>query len=430
MKKLLINCSIVPGPDDKFIENGYLAIDNGTIKSLGARSSLPSDYEQWPRENLDGNLVIPGLINTHTHIPMALLRGWAEDLSLDRWLERTRRYREKFYDREVVRLSARLALAELIKSGVTTFADMSVGQKIFLDVVRESGLRSVLFETLMEYVYPDHCEELISFLKNNDQDSLISRAGALHAPYSSNREIFDWFKKEIKEKHDPLTSIHLTETAQEIEICQKLFNCRPVEILHRHGLLDERLLAVHGVFLENEELELLADLNVKLSHNPECNMKIGAGVAPIIKAIQSGVTVALGTDSQASNNDQDMFGEMRSAAYLQKVSARDPRVLPARRVFEMVTTAAARALGLSDKIGRLVEGRNADLVVIDFNQVRLRPVYDPLSLIIYSLNCSDVESTMVDGRWLMKNRELLTLDEQEIISRVEDQQKSYDSVEL
>ena len=430
MKKLLVDCSIVPNPSGDFIKNGYLAVKDGKISSLGPYSSLPSSLGNWPRESLDGDLVLPGLINTHTHIPMALLRGWAEDLSLKDWLERTRRFREKFYNEEVVRLAARLALVELIQSGVTTFADMSVGQDIYLDIVRKSGLRAVLFETLMEYVYPEHCGKLIEFLNGSGQDNLISRGAALHAPYSSTEEIFHWFKKEVKHKHDPLTSIHLAETEGEIEICRQRFGSRPVEILQSHGLLDKKLVAIHGVFLNQEELELLSDRSVKLSHNPECNMKIGAGVAPVDRALKAGMTVALGTDSQASNNDQDMFGEMQSAACMQKVARRDPRVLPARKVFEMATTGAARALGLENKVGRLEAGLKADLVVVDFNRARLRPVFDPLSLIIYCLHGSDVKHSMVAGRWLMKENEVRVFDEQKVINEVENRFQDFEPSEL
>ncbi|MGM0380611.1 MAG: amidohydrolase family protein [bacterium] len=427
MRKILTDCSLLTGPGEEFIKSGYLAIEEGEIKSLGKKSLLPEEYSEWPRESLEGNLVIPGLINTHTHIPMALLRGWAEDLSLENWLDRTRRFREEFYDNQVVRLSVRLALVELIKSGVTTFADMSVGQDLYLDIIQKSGLRAVLFETIMEYVFPDNCEKLHNFLKNENKSDLISRGAALHAPYSSDSEIFNWFRQEIKKQYNPLTSIHLAETAQEIEICRDRFNYRPVGVLNQHGLLDEHLLAVHGVFLNKKELDLLAERGVKLSHNPECNMKIGAGVAPVDRALQAGLTVALGTDSQASNNDQDMFGEMRSAAYLQKVACRDPRILKGKQVFKMVSTGAARALEMENTVGRLARGKRADLTVIDFNQVRLRPVYDPISLLIYSVNCSDVLHTMVDGRWLMKDREVLTLEEGKVIAEVEKQREKYNT---
>ncbi|MFP4687869.1 MAG: amidohydrolase family protein, partial [bacterium] len=321
MKKLLTDCLLLTDFEAKVIPDGAVAIEDEQIVAAGPACDIREKYSAWPSESMQGNLVMPGLVNTHTHMPMSLLRGRVEDLTLDGWLAKTRRFREKYYDRSVSRLAVEISLAEAIKAGVTTIADMTVGQPLYLDVVEKAGLRAVLYETVMDYVYPENCKKLLDFVGDKDSP-LIKRGAALHAPYSCSRSLLKWFEKEIISAADCALSIHLAETRSEQEKVNKKWGGPLLNYLDKMGMLSSRLLAVHCVWLDKKQLRLLAERGVSISHNPECNAKIGAGIAPIHEALESGVRVALGTDSQASNNDQDLFGEMKMAALLQKVKHR------------------------------------------------------------------------------------------------------------
>jgi 5-methylthioadenosine/S-adenosylhomocysteine deaminase len=416
MKKLLVDCWLLPDFESPLLRETTVAVEEGKIVETGKTSDLKKKYADWPVESMNGNLVMPGLINTHTHMPMALLRGRAEDLTLDAWLAETRRFRENHYNDQISRLAVETTLMEALKAGVTTIADMTVGQPEYVDIVEKSGLRAVLYETVMDYVYPGNCSGLLDFLEGQN-NSLVKRGAALHAPYSCSESLLNWFRQEIIIGSDCPLSIHLAETRGEEARMMKKWQKVPLDYLDGIGFFSSRLLAIHSIWLDATQLQLLAERGVSISHNPECNMKIGAGVAPIKEALEAGINVSLGTDSQASNNDQDIFGEMKTAALLQKVTHRNPCLLPATRVIKMATVNGARALGL-EKVGRLLPGWQADLTVIDINDLRFRPVHDPAAMIVYNVNGSDVIHTMVGGNWLLKNKKILSFDEQEIYGKL------------
>lgn len=392
------------------------------MEAVGRDSDILGEYPDRSRIDVGRDLVMPGLINTHTHMPMAMLRGWSEDRPLMEWLDHTREFRERYYDRELRELSVQISLLEHIRAGTTTFADMSFFQERHRDQVRSSGLRSVLFESLMDWHDPERREPMLEHLGNGTER--VVHGAALHAPYTCGPEVMEWFSERIVDSTEVPYSIHLSETKRELKQIKQEYGVRPPALLDQYGLLTPRLLAVHGVWLNDLERDRLRRRGVGLAHIPESNMKLGSGVAPIQGALEDGMKLALGTDGQASNNDQDMFTEMRTAAFLQKVDQQDPAALPGEQVYRMATEGGGEALGFPWKIGRIEAGWRADLIVIDFEQVQLRPIYDLIPMILFTINGRDVHSTMVGGDWLMRNGEVQTMDTDAVFDRID--QKNYE----
>ncbi len=411
------------GPKN-IIEEGMVAIQDGDIVGLGKINELKNSFRAKERLDARDCLIMPGLINSHTHASMVCFRGLADDLPLKEWLTNYIFPAESRMDENLVYRGAMLACAEMIRSGTTTFCDMYLFEDMVARAAKEAGMRAVVGEVLYDaFDSPngkspeaniEYGEWLIEKWKG---DTLITPAVEPHATYTCSPD-FLLKTKALSEKHGVSLIIHLSESKDEVEGIKKQYGKTPVYHLESLGLLDSNLIADHCVCLSNGEIDTLARYGVKVAHNPESNMKLAAGVAPVPEMISRGIVVGLGTDGPASNNNLDMFQEMDMAAKLQKVFKADPAVMNAKEVVEMATIKGAELLGLQDQIGSLEEGKKADLIVIDLNSPHLIPLYNIYSHLVYAVSGSDVRDTVINGKLVMKNRNLLTLDEEEVMAKV------------
>ncbi|HUP66503.1 MAG TPA: amidohydrolase [Thermoanaerobaculia bacterium] len=399
------------------IETGAIAISNGAIVAVGLAAEIESLYRAADRIDSSGMAVIPGLVNAHTHAPMTLFRGIADDRALMDWLQNFIFPAEaKNVDAEFVRWGTRLAAAEMIRTGTTTFADMYYFEADIADEVRKIGLRAVLGETMIDFPAPDNktWESAVAYVRAfvaaYRDDPLITPALAPHAPFTVSREHLLEVRRLATELNAPIL-IHLAETEDEVRQVSERQGMTPAAYLESIGFLGPDVVAAHAIHLTSEEIATLAARGVGCVHNPESNMMLASGVARVPEMREAGIAVGLGTDGPAgSNNDLDMISEMASAARLQKIIRGDPRAISARDVLEMATIGGARALGLDDKIGTLEPGKRADIAIIDLSEAGTQPVYSVESAIVYATSGEHVVTTIVDGRPLMRNRILLTVD--------------------
>ncbi|MFW6113075.1 MAG: amidohydrolase [Thermodesulfobacteriota bacterium] len=414
-------------PGEAPIPNGFVAISKGRIAAVGQacdRAELPLAKDHV---DVGGALVLPGLVNTHCHAPMVWFRGLADDLPLQDWLHHKIFPAERgWLDREKVYWGALLAAAEMIRGGITTVADGYFYEAEVRRAFQDAGLRAVVAQGLVDFPFPgvpdpkDNLAHAAHFLESQPEGSeLITSALFCHTPYTCGPETLKGAKALTRDRGVPWF-IHLAETRLEVEELKAQTGMSPAAYLDSLGLLDELTVVVHGVWLEPADREILARRGVKVSHCPESNLKLAAGVAPIPELLVRGVPVGLGTDGAASNNNLDLFGEMSLTARLHKVWQGDPTVLPAPEVLALATREGARVLGLEDRVGTLSPGKQADLIVVDVNQAHLTPLYDPCSHLIYAARSADVRHVMVGGRWLLKDRRLLTLDWPDLSSRARD----------
>ncbi len=400
------------------IENGAVAIRDGVLVAVGPADAIAASYTSAEVVDARGMAILPGLINAHTHAPMVLFRGIADDRDLMDWLQNFIFPAEaKNVDAEFVRWGTRLAAAEMIRSGTTTFADMYYFEADIAREVRSAGLRAILGETMIDFPAPDNktWEEAVAYVRayaaEFKDDPLITPALAPHAPFTVSREHLQQVRALANELGVPIL-IHVSETTDELrQVAERSGGMTPGNYLRSIGFLGPDVVAAHGVWLTSEEISMFAEAGVGVVHNPESNMMLASGVAPVVEMRNAGVDVGLGTDGPAgSNNNLDMFEEMASAARLQKITRRDPKALGARDVLEMATIGGARALGLSDKIGSLEAGKRADVILVDLRTPKTQPVYSVESAIVYSASGADVVMTIVDGRVLMRDRKVLTVD--------------------
>lgn len=405
----------------RVLDPGAVAIRGTGIAAVGTVESVAETYRADSVIDTSGQVVLPGLINTHGHAPMVLYRGLADDLALMEWLEHYIFPAEaKTVSPAMVRTGTRLAALEMIRTGTTTFVDMYYFEEEIARAVREAGLRGVLGQTVIRFPAPDAptpaaaLERAKRFLEAFADDPLITPAVAPHAAYTLDRESLV-ASRDLAAAHDAPLLIHLAETEDEVRLMREQTGQRPAEYLESIGLLGPRTLAAHAVWLDAGEIALLKRRGVGVSHNPESNMKLASGVAPVPAMLEAGLAVGLGTDGAASNNDLDMFEAMRQAALLHKVHARDPRVVPAGTALAMATIDGARALGLADRIGSIEPGKLADLIVVDMTRPGQTPLYDPVSHLVYATRGSDVRTTIVNGRVLMRDRQVQTLDEAQVL---------------
>lgn len=408
------------------LTDGYVAVQGSKIAAVGQAAGskgLPP-----ARECLDarGNLVLPGLVNTHTHAPMVWFRGLADDLPLPQWLSDFIFPAESgWLDPDKVYWGTLLAAAEMIRGGITTVADGYFYETEVRRALAQTGLRAVLGQGVVDFPAPgvpdprDNLQVAAAFLKSgaNFHPERITSTIFCHAPYTCGPETLKAAKEMTRARGLPFF-IHLAETREEVQQMQQQTGLTPAFYLDHLGVLDDLTVAVHAVWLNPEEQELLSRRGVKVSHCPESILKLAAGVAPIPELLAQGVVVGLGTDGAASNNNLDLWGEMSLAARLHKVWRHDPTLLPAAQVVALATREGAKVLGLADKIGTLTPGKEADLIVVELNQPHLTPLYDPYSHLVYAARASDVQQVMVAGRWLMQDRRLLTLDWPEIAGRI------------
>jgi len=369
----------------------------------------------------EGMAALPGLVNAHTHAAMTLFRSYADDMPLKQWLEEKIWPREAHLTREDIYWGTKLALAEMIRSGTTTFADMYFHMDGVARAVLEAGVRACLCEGLIgnrDFLYRRLKAGVDFALKwRGAGEGRITTMLGPHAPYTCPE---DYLKRVAEEaaKHGLGIHIHLAETSQEVEEHRAKYGLSPVLWLREIGILDLPLLAAHCVHLEEKDMEVLAEKGVKVAHCPESNLKLASGVAPVASLLARGVNVALGTDGAASNNNLDMLEEARTAALLSKGISGDPTVLPAPQALHMATLGGARALNLDKEIGSLEAGKKADFILIDLNQPHLFPPNDVVAHLVYSASGRDVDTVVVDGKILMHRRELKTLDLEEIYFQV------------
>ncbi|MFN2396138.1 MAG: amidohydrolase family protein [Bacteroidales bacterium] len=409
----------------KIYVDGAIVIKNDRILAIGDTAEIIDNYDA--REMIDGSgkLIMPGLINTHTHVPMTIFRGYADDMPLHEWLyDYIFPVESEFVNAENVTLGTKLAMAEMIRSGTTTFNDMYYHIEDIANVVDQVGMRAVLSESVIDFPAPNSptpedglktAEELIKKWNNHPR---ITISVSAHSPYSCSAKLL-LSAKTLADKYKVPFNIHVAETRKEFDQTQKDFGLTPVGYLDQLGVLDKNVIAAHGVHITDDDIRILAERGVSVAHNPECNMKLASGVAPIPELMKAGVKVGLGTDGVASNNDLDLFDEMHTAAILHKLNSKDPTVLDAQTVIEMATMGGARVLGMENEIGSLEAGKKADMILMDMLQPHAHPIYNIYSLLVYSMKAADVESVIIDGKFVMRDRKILNMDEKSLYSKIE-----------
>ena len=409
------------------IPDGLLAISGNTIHYIGKgeKGSVSAEKEL----DAEGGLILPGLINGHTHAAMTLFRGLADDLPLMDWLNNYIFPVEGKMDDDFVRVGSLLACAEMIMSGTTTFCDMYLFEEEVARAAKEAGMRCLVGEVLYDFPSPNYgivekgfiyTEALIERWK---RDPLINIAVEPHSLFTCGVELLLKANDLALRKGVPLI-LHMAETKEELEEIKKRFGKRPAQHLKDLGLLGPHLILDHCVHVNKSEIGLLAGHKVSVVHNPESNMKLASGIAPVPEMIARGIKVGLGTDGCASNNNLDLFGEMDMAAKLHKAQRLDPTVMDAQTLIQMATIDGARVLGLGKMTGSLEVGKRADLIVIDINKPHLTPMYNPYSHVVYAASGQDVRHSIIDGRIVMEDRRLLTLDVEHIIERSKEKSKT------
>src|SRR5262245_135772 len=406
----------------RVIPSGAVAIEGSDIAAVGTADAVAKQFRGRETIDASGQIVLPGLINTHTHAPMVLYRGLADDLPLMEWLNSYIFPAEsKTVSPEFVRAGTRLAALEMIESGTTTFTDMYYFEEEIAEETRRAGLRGVLGQTIIQFPVADAktpadgLARADAFITSFKDDPLITPAVAPHAIYTLDGPTLR-AARELSKRHNVPTIIHLAETSDETKVAQERLAPSPVAYLEGLGFLGPGVLGAHGIWVSEADIQVLKMRGVGISHNPESNMKTASGVAPVPGYVKANVPLGLGTDGAASNNDLDMFEAMRVAALLHKHETKDPSTLSARAVLEMATIGGARALGMDARIGSLEPKKRADLITVSVSGARQVPMYDPISHLVYVIHGDDVRNSVVNGKLLMRNRKVLTLDEAAIIA--------------
>jgi 5-methylthioadenosine/S-adenosylhomocysteine deaminase len=422
--------------DRRIIENGYVVVKGDTIVAVGEGLPRMPDGPIFTKQSIEakGALVLPGFINGHTHVPMTLLRGLHDDVTLDDWL---RKYifpaEAKNVTEDFVRWGTRLAAAEQIRSGVTTFADMYYFEDAVAEETKAAGMRGVLGETFLDFPAPDNktnaamLEYTEKFLKRWQNDPLIHAAAAPHSIYTCSQKTLQDSAALARKYHAPIL-IHVAEMKKELDDSLKQNGLTPVQYLDKLGILGPDVLAAHCIFVDEKDRKILADRQVGCVHNPSSNMMLASGVAPVIEERAAGIAVGLGTDGPAgSNNDLDLMEEMDLAAKLQKITKMDPRALGAKSVVEMATIEGAKALHMEKQIGSLEPGKKADIILISLHEPNAVPMYDVYAQLAYALKGSDVETVVIGGRIVMRDKKLLTLNEPEILAKAREYGKKVEA---
>jgi len=420
--------AITMAKDEAPIPEARVLVSKGRIIDIGKADEvrIPSDGRFEIIDARDA-IIMPGLINTHTHSAMTLFRGMADDLPLKQWLfEKIFPAEARFLNPETVYWGALLGCLEMIASGTTCFADGYFFQDQTVLAVHKAGLRGLIAQGVIDFPapgIPDPGENIKTAREFIDRwigfSDLIIPGIFCHSPLTCSSQTLSKALDISKQYQLPI-QIHLSETAEEVHEIIKRYGKRPTHYLDQLGLIDPSLIAAHGVHLNNGEMKLLKKKGVRIAHVPESNMKLGSGVASISRMIKTGLTLGLSTDGCSSNNNLDLFSEMDSAAKLAKVFDLNPLSLNAGEVLEMATTGGAAVMGLEKEIGTLEKGKRADIIVVDINQPHLCPLYDPISALVYSANGADVKDVIVDGKVLMKEREFATIDADEVMGKVKE----------
>ena len=425
MKKadlIITDISYILTMDENLTEykNADIVIKDGKIIDIGENKK-----NEYFGKTITGKnkIAIPGLINTHTHAAMTLLRGYGSDNPLKVWLEEYIWPAEgKLVSYEFVKDGTDIAIYEMLRNGITTFVDMYFYEDAVAQSVKESGIRAVLCTGILDFPTPgaktpdEGLQKTEEFIKQFEKDENVFPAVGPHAPYTCSPETL---KKafELAEKYDTLYHIHVSETQFEVNDIKERYGNTPVKHLKQVGVLNERVLTAHMVHPTEEEIEIIAENKVKIAHCPESNLKLASGVAPVPKMIEKGVIVGIGTDGTASNDDLDIIGEISTAAKLHKGYNLDPTVLNARQALKMATIEGAKAIRKEDKLGSLEIGKNADIVLIDVEDPHLQPLFDPYTQIVYSSNGKDVDTVIINGEIKVLNKKVLVLDKDELIEK-------------
>jgi len=436
---LITNSTIVTmDPAHRIIEHGIIGVRGDTIAFVGTELELRAQAMKgfMGAQTIDakGALVLPGFINGHTHVPMTLLRGLHDDVTLDEWL---RKYifpaEAKNVTEDFVRWGTRLAAAEQIRSGITTFADMYYFEDAVAEETKAAGMRGVLGETFLDFPAPDNktnaamLEYTEKFLNRWQGDPLIHAAAAPHSIYTCSKKTLQDSAALARKYHAPIL-IHVAEMKKELDDSVKQNGLTPVQYLDKLGMLGPDVLAAHCIFVDEKDRKILAQRQVGCVHNPSSNMMLASGVAPVVEERAAGIAVGLGTDGPAgSNNDLDLMEEMDLAAKLQKITKMDPRALGAKSVVEMATIEGAKALHMEKEIGSLEAGKKADIILIGLNEPNAVPMYDIYAQLAYALKGGDVETVVIGGHVVMRDRKLLTLNEPEILAKAREYGKKVEA---
>jgi 5-methylthioadenosine/S-adenosylhomocysteine deaminase len=416
-------------PKSRVIEDGAAAIRDGFIAAIGERTEIESQHRALRTIDASGALVLPGLINGHAHAAMSLFRGFADDHSLDDWLQKYIFPAEaQNVTEDFVEWGTRLSMVEMIRGGITTYADMYYFEDAVARVTKEAGMRGILGETIVDFPAPDHrtpaaaLEYTQKFIDKWKNDPLVTPAVAPHSIYTLSEENLQAAGALARRNGVPIL-IHIAEAPFETAQSRSRHGLSPVAYLSRIGLLGPDMVGAHCIWVDSADIAALRQFDVGSVHSPSSNMKLAAGVMPVVEMLAAGNRVGLATDGAASNNSQDLFDEMDLAAKLQKVTRMDPRALPAKQVVEMATINGARALHLETQIGSLEEGKKADLILVDTNGPHATPMYNVYSQLVYALKGSDVKTVVIDGKLVMEDRRMLTLNEKEILEKAHMYQK-------
>ncbi len=414
----------------RVIDNGAIAIKGERIVAVGTRGDIDKQYAAKRRLDAGDAILSPGFIDTHTHAGMSLFRGIADDKRLQDWLQNYIFPAEaRNVNAEFVRWATRLACLEMALNGTTTYTDMYYFEDVVAEATKEAGLRGVLGQTIIGFPAPDYktpqaglagAEKYLQRFKN---DPLIVPAVAPHAIYTTPDDILKG-SRALANKYGVPLLIHLSETRTEDEEAKAKRGMSPTRALEALGVLDGRTVGAHGIWLDDADIEILARHNTGLAHCPTSNTKLASGVARVIDILGKGIAMGLGTDGFAGSNDNaDLLSEMSLASKLQKITRMDPEVLPAEKALEMATITGARALGMEKEIGSLEPGKRADVIALKLDQPRAAPFYNVYSLLVYSLKVSDVSDVMVNGRQIVSNHRMLTLNAAQILTKAAEYRK-------
>ena len=416
-------------PHNMVLDHFSVAIHQGKIVDVLSQDKARQRYQAKRVHELPGHALIPGLINSHTHAAMNLMRGFADDHKLMDWLQQhIWPTEQKWVGEEFVADGSRLAIAEMIRSGTTCFNDMYFYPEVTARVAQESGIRAVVGLIVLDFPSSwandaeEYLEKGLRLFDELHDSPLVSAAFAPHAPYTVSDKPLKRVRTLANELNIPI-QIHLHETAHEVAESQEKHGLRPIQRLHKLGLLSPDLLAVHMTQVNGHDIQLLTENQVNVVHCPESNMKLASGVCPVTSLANAGVNVALGTDSAASNNDLCMLGEMRTAAFIAKASTENAESLPAADILRMATLNGAIALGKEDQIGSLAVDKAADIVAIDLHTIETLPVYNPIGSVIYSASRQNITHVWVNGKLLLNDREFCTIDTESLIRKADSWQQ-------
>jgi 5-methylthioadenosine/S-adenosylhomocysteine deaminase len=409
--------------NDTIIDGGAVAISGMDIAAVGSTAEIGERFSAAQAIDASGQIVMPGLINAHVHAPDSLFRSLVGDMPLEPWLDRLWIAEKQFVRADTVELGARLAYAEMIGGGITTALDMFWFPERSAEVAREAGFRLITGPIYFDMEEPDgipaeeRSERARAFLQAYHGDPLIVPCVSPHSAYTVSPQYLEQAGA-LADEFGVLLHTHASETKAELASVSERYGATPPYHFDRLGLLSERTILAHCVHVSDEEIALLAERGTVVAHCPVCNLKLGSGIAPLKKMREAGVRVTLGTDGPVSSNDLDLWLAMRFAAALHKGVSGDPAFLEARDVVRMVTCDAAEALGLGDRIGSLEAGKCADIILIDLNSPHLTPLYDVYSLLAYAVGRGDVSTVLINGRMVMQDRALQTLDREAILGEV------------